>query len=70
MNTGDHPWCSAMAPKMAGPAIEPAPATELLKANTVADVLPPISVTTPQVVVRLQSEKNLTKKSITQKSLG
>ena len=58
MKTGVQPECSAAAPYLAGPRMDATPATELLNLKTVADALPPMSVTVPQVVVRLQSEKN------------
>src|SRR5437868_8017654 len=50
--------------------MNPIPATALLKANTEAVARPPISVTTPQLVARLQSPKNLTAKSSPQKTYG
>src|SRR5262245_2730908 len=46
------------------------PAIVLLNANTEAVARPPISVTTPQLVARLQSPKNLTANRNQQKTYG
>src|SRR5215212_5660334 len=46
------------------------PATALLNANTDAVTRPPISVTTPQLVARLQSPKNLTANKKPQNTYG
>ena len=62
--------CSAMAPYRIGATMAPVVAMALFQAKTVAVERPPMSVTTPQVVVRLQSEKNFTKNSIVQKRYG
>src|SRR5262245_3920183 len=50
--------------------MKPMPATALLNANTEAVARPPISVTTPQLVARLQSPKNLTANRKPQNTYG
>src|SRR2546423_15401557 len=50
--------------------MKPMPATALLKANTDAVARPPMSVTTPQLVARLQSPKNLTANRKMQNTYG
>src|SRR5262245_1603324 len=53
-----------------GATIKPIPATALLKAKTEAVARPPMSVTTPQLAVRLQSPNSLTTNSSQQKTYG
>src|SRR5262245_32520406 len=50
--------------------MKPMPATALLNANTDAVARPPISVTTPQLVAKLQSPKNLTANRKLQNTYG